>query len=77
MNELKPCPFCGAEVKIEESNRFVSQPSTCTFGGCMNGHTETTYTILCHTDGCWITTARCYNNKEKLIREWNQRANIK
>jgi hypothetical protein len=72
--ELKPCPFCGKVVKIDESSRFIGTPSTGSYGGFSSGYTQKLYSILCETDGCWLKTASTYSNKDKLIKEWNQRA---
>jgi hypothetical protein len=74
--ELKPCPFCGSEVKIQEHSKACGHASTCGMGGFTYTHTETNYSIICGKDGCWLSMARHYTNREKMINEWNQRANI-
>ena len=74
---LLPCPFCGNDVHIEERSFMADSPSTSSFGGFLYSHTETQYSILCGQKRCWLSTARSYSDKQRLIEDWNRRADTK
>ena len=61
--ELKPCPFCGGEVKlIDMTHDGVGNP----------------YSIQCDTDWCLGHTGWYpHNAKDELIEKWNTRTGHK
>jgi len=67
--ELKPCPFCGNEVELNESSGFpVVSYRTQVFPS-----DNKFYYITCKTEGCFIKSCPSYESKEKIIRIWNTR----
>jgi hypothetical protein len=66
MDNLKPCPFCGKEVKIqggpEEWQPTFYDPDS---GG-------DPYQIICEC-GCSVGW---YYDVEDLLKSWNRRANV-
>ena len=58
---LKPCPFCGGKVEIIENQIELDYQS---------------YNIQCENPDCFLRwgTGNIYFNFEKLIRDWNKRA---
>jgi len=65
MTELKPCPFCGKEVKIEET-----QPDINLVECLRNSHIE--YYIECPCGAGMID-----EEKEDLVERWNTRTSRK
>ncbi len=62
--EIRPCPFCGGEGKLEYE--FV------------NGHYQTYYSwihVVCKK--CFATTGRVYDDRDRskrfALRTWNKR----
>lgn len=77
MNELKPCPFCGASVYIEKKPLWHTHTDGTTHGyfGCYE------YEIKCCKCGCNVplkgnNTIYCDEKtaKENAIKAWNRRA---
>lgn len=58
MDELKPCPFCGGEPKLQ--------------GFKINGKQE--YSITCENEGCGVTVHAGIDKLELVIAAWNTRA---
>lgn len=58
--ELKPCPFCGCEVKIVID---------------VDGIFGKSYTIVHPESTCIIASFDCYSTEDrnKLIEHWNKR----
>jgi hypothetical protein len=77
MKQLKPCPFCGAKVKISKSPYSIGHPSTAPGGGFISYGTAYQYSILCETDDCFLKVCRMYKSEDKLIAEWNCRSSEK
>ena len=66
MKELKPCPFCGGEAKIEHSYKFGST-TRYSLVKCQN--------YECGIEGKWIMESTSYASDERAIKAWNRRAN--
>lgn len=58
--ELKPCPFCGGEASITLYDPYDGYQGNCGY-----------YVVCCSK--CSVQMQN--SNKEKLIKEWNRRAN--
>ncbi len=59
MDELKPCPFCGEEARLD-----ISEEKSC----------ETTYDIDCYGKGCFRPINNFpFESKEQAIKAWNRR----
>ena len=79
MSELKPCPFCGADVDIEKSMLSIVAPNI--------NDVKVIWTISC--PNCWTsnkresryrvnengTVSECWEGRKELIEAWNRRAN--
>lgn len=65
MRDMKPCPFCGGEASIHESNRYPS------LGGRITG-----YTVVCTNTHCinYMIDDWYKRSKKKAIKRWNTRA---
>ena len=60
---MKPCPFCGGEVKLIPHRNYAS-PS---------GITD--YYIECGTDGCTLCLGGLmFTNPFEAVKAWNERA---
>lgn len=59
--ELKPCPFCGGEIKLDEDDFYMFCCDKCGAGITFAKELE---------DG---TATDC--NKKESIEKWNRRAN--
>ena len=57
---LKPCPFCGGEAKIETKETFYTE--------------GTLYRAGCHNIDCFIAPKTTWHWNEKIARKmWNTR----
>lgn len=56
--KLKPCPFCGSNVGIEEHNNFI----------------HGVYYSVDHYGRCFVTIACVGNTPEELAAKWNRRS---
>lgn len=72
MKKLKPCPFCGREVKLDEvefedyaGNSFTN---SCSVIGCA----QCGISMAAYPKKGYGTTEK---QKEGLIKRWNRRAN--
>lgn len=59
MEELKPCPFCGGDARVQKVNAIVGVKFTVCCGNCYCMGHETTYLV---------------NTREKAVEAWNRRA---
>ena len=78
MSELKPCPFCGANVDIDKSMVSIVSPSI--------NDVKIVWTISC--PDCWAsnkresryrvnengTVSEYWEGRKELIEAWNRRA---
>lgn len=55
---MRPCPFCGAEARIEEN------PIPWLSG----------VAVVCGNISCFVMVSTKYMDKERAIKTWNQRA---
>lgn len=60
MEELKPCPFCGGDARVQKVNAIVGVKFTVCCGNCYCMSHETTYLV---------------NTMEKAVEAWNRRSN--
>ncbi len=60
MDDLKPCPFCGGNGKIEQDH----------YAG------KTTYLPMCenYNNGCWGMQENWFDTEAEAIAAWNRRA---
>ncbi len=58
MNQLKPCPFCGREVKITQEDCYGYK------------FPENEYMICCDSCGLQFGFAKCYDEYE-ITKAWN------
>lgn len=58
--ELNPCPFCGGDASITLYDPYDGYQGNCGY-----------YVVYCSK--CSVQMQN--SNKEKLIKEWNRRAN--
>lgn len=68
-NELKPCPFCGGEAELFESEESddVYDPDTL---GFLDTYYVTVHCVICRSCGI----EGIYNSQDKAIEAWNTRA---
>lgn len=60
MIELKPCPFCGSEVKLVRRNRYGN----------------ISYVIVCQNDSCFMKESHnrpSFKKVDEAIESWNKR----
>ena len=57
--QLKPCPFCGGEAKLIESNQCLAKA----------------YTVVCKDKLCRGRSYKCVRAKHTAIEMWNRRVN--
>lgn len=58
---LKPCPFCGADVKMDERlDESLHSHNIVTF-----------YSVGCGS--CWACPSVQIEDREEVIKEWNSR----
>lgn len=60
MDELKPCPFCGAKARMKREKYF----------GCIS------YSIECTNDvgNCIVPSSISFETAEKAVEAWNRMA---
>ena len=68
MKELKPCPFCGGEAKLDEYLNIVPEIAE---NGAYTGEEIECY-ARCYCTVCKITTTGCATESE-AIKAWNGR----
>ena len=69
-NELKPCPFCGKDPKLQEDIRYPRPKCEA----------KRAYEVICENWDCPIHHADTYYSlsKKKAIEAWNRRvSNVK
>lgn len=57
--ELKPCPFCGGEARVDDDL-------------CHSDMSKTFYSVICKK--CGARTTNNFTLKEDAIEQWNRRA---
>lgn len=60
MSDLKLCPFCGGDARVQKVNAIVGVKFTVCCGNCYCMGHETTYLV---------------STREKAVEAWNKRAN--
>ena len=58
MEELKPCPFCGKDAKIEANGDDYTSYVVC---------------VSCGARGEWFKISPRYSSVERAIEAWNRR----
>ena len=71
MADLKPCPFCGGEVKVEICDGSGEYHMNPRYGNVLNGRRLTHKMILCNK--CGIKT-KAYLTDKGVFNAWNRRA---
>lgn len=80
MTELKPCPFCGSEARIE-MRRVRVRKGNVTGKGAMKS--TLVYSIGCSNPDCLVCNTKqqlkllftaSRDGKDTMIRRWNRRA---
>lgn len=77
MDELKPCPFCGAAVKLYE--RFVDsgEPGKMLFRywiSCKNCNSPRGVEGFRGKDFVWASVDMMSDDRDQLIKAWNRRS---
>lgn len=62
MSELKPCPFCGQDVRLYEHEYYGDVWKSFWCIACDN------------KDGCLGSPDYCADTKEEIVTMWNRRA---